>query len=297
MKHRLISVILALGVLIALFAVPVTAAESCGARISWEYENGVLTLSGEGEMYDFPEGAPWHEHRKEITRVVLEGSITYIGANAFRDYDNLQSVDFGDALYEIGSFAFASCDALTVIYLPESFKVFGESCFLSCEKLSAIYSAGKFPSFRQDCLWDTYATIYYPVDRPWSQELIGQLEAAFNGRIRFLASDGTDPYAPTEVTTVPTTVPETTEATTVPTTVPETTVPVTTQPVLPTQSTAPTAPATQATAAPTEPSIEEPADDRPPAIFWGALIALCVSLTLIILAALTLKSGGKRRRY
>lgn len=185
----------------------------CGETLEWSFdpEKGILTVTGEGDMDDFPEGAPWEEYKDEIVEVVLDEDVTYIGQNAFRDYDKLEKVDFGKKLKEIGKEAFKSCDALKEIRLPDTFKVFGESAFQSCSKLKEIHCDGVFPSFRLNCLWDTYAQIVFPADRPWGVTYIQQLEEAFNGRIEFMASDGTDPYVPTEPEE---TTEETTEATT-----------------------------------------------------------------------------------
>lgn len=214
----------------------------CGDGITWIYNNGILTITGAGKMYDFTDGAPWDAYRDSITDVVFIGGVTYVGAYAFKNYDTLTTISFGTAMYEIGTEAFASCDGLTEVSLPYAFKVFGPSCFQNCKNLKAFHCAGRFPSFRQNCLWDTYATLYYPADNPWSLEYIDQLEAAFRGRIQFLASDGTDPHGPQETTAATTEAPTepstevtteaTTEATTAPTTAPSTqpTTPATTQP-------------------------------------------------------------------
>ncbi len=206
---------------------------------TWSLTGGVLTITGEGAMPDYPEGAPWDAYREQITKVVFTGGVTYVGGYAFKDYDALKSVDFGDAMYELGKQSFYSCDSLTVLHLPQSFKVFGEECLRHCSALKEIHSEGRFPSFRLNCLWDTKVIIYYPAARPWGLQYIQQMEEVFKGRIEFRCSDGTDPYDPNAVTTEATTVPETTEVTTVPaTTLPEETLPALTQPTVsqPTQT-------------------------------------------------------------
>ena len=75
---------------------------SCGEGLTWSYADGVLTVSGNGKMDDYPNGAPWAAHRAQITRLVFTGGVTYIGAYAFRNYDAITSIDFGGAMYEIG---------------------------------------------------------------------------------------------------------------------------------------------------------------------------------------------------
>lgn len=277
----------------------VRAADECGEGITWAFDGGVLTITGDGKMDDFEEnGAPWQAHKDEITEVIIEGKLTYIGAYAFKDCDSLLAVEFGDALYEIGTQAFASCDGLTGIWLPASFKVFGESCFMNCANLEEIHCAGKFPSFRQNCLWGTYATIYFPAESPWGVEYIEQLETAFNGRIQFLASDGSDPYvpteaaeetaateAPTEAVTEPVQTEAATEPETEPVTEPEVTEEVTEAP-------------TEAAEEETEP-VTEPVEDTPKKSSgsWIGLVIVVLVLCLVGLGAVIFAAKNKKGKY
>lgn len=310
MKKRFILNLLVICVLFALTAPMAWAAEAtdptetptevtrapdeCGEGITWACEDGVLTITGDGKMDDFEEnGAPWQAHKDEITEVVIEGKLTYIGAYAFKNYDNLLAVDFGSALYEIGPEAFASCDGLTSIWLPVSFKVFGEGAFQSCKNLEEIHSSGKFPTFRQNCLWETYVTIYYPAESPWGTEYIQQLEEAFKGRVEFLASDGTDHYVPTEP-----------EESVQETTVPETVAPTQTQ--APTE--VPTEPATQPATEPevtqtqpdpTEAPAENTAATEPPVQekdgSGGGVIGLVVVIAVLVLLLIGVLAFGKKK--
>ena len=310
MKHRILTILLALVMLLC--ALPVSAEETvpptnaerapgyCGEAILWAFSDGTLTLTGTGLMDDFPEGAPWEEHKAEIETVIISGGITYIGAYSFCDYDAITDVQFGTDLYEIGERAFFSCDGLTAVHLPESFKVFGPSSFMGCTKLTEFHCAGRFPSFRQNCLWDTYAVIYFPAERPWGVDLIQELEEAFHGRIEFLASDGTDPYAPTEApaeTEAPTEAPteEPTEPTEIPTTAPPTT-------EAPTEEAA-QAPATeeQPTEEPTRepeetPEPTEPAPDKKGGSKAGYMIIGAVA-AFLILGKIVFGGGKKRGKY
>ena len=315
MKHRLFALLLA--VFMLLCALPVSAEETtaptaperapgyCGDAILWSFENGVLTLTGTGLMDDFTEGTPWEAHKDEIHTVIISGGITYIGAYSFCDYDKLTHVQFGKDVYEIGERAFFSCDGLTSVSLPESFKVFGPSSFMGCTKLKEFHCAGRFPSFRQNCLWDTYAVIYFPADRPWGVEYIAQLEEAFHGRIEFLASDGSDPYDPTEApaeTDPPTTeapTKETTEPTEAPTTVPPTTQApteeVTEAPT--TEETSTEAPDAEEedTVPPTEAPAENNSGSKGRFLIIGAAAALLV-LSGIVLGGIVF-GGRKRGKY
>ena len=162
--QRIILIILALVMVLSIVAPVVMAAETeeettgavvrgefeCGDDMTWSFEDGTLTISGTGEMDDYEEDAPWAQYKEEITKVVFEGSVTYIGARAFNNYDAIEEVDFGTALKEIGEQAFRSCEGLTEIYLPKTFKVFGEESFNSCTNLKEIHCSGVFPSFKEN---------------------------------------------------------------------------------------------------------------------------------------------------
>lgn len=309
MKKRLILPLLAFALIISLLPIRALADEQttetngseeetteqvrdemrCGDDIVWSYENGTLTFTGTGDMYDMYEDVPWDIYRTEVEYIIFTGEITYIGAHAFTDYDALLAVDFGDSLKEIGYEAFAYCDGLTVIELPKSFKVFGEEAFMSCKNLTEIRCNGGFPSFRQNCLWDTYAKIIFPADRPWNVEYIKQLEEAFHGRIEFLASDGTDPYVPeeeTKLTEAPTQAP--TEATTEATTeMTEMTTEATVETVEQTQPES-TAPETlPETTAPTEPDEEEKS---------GSIVVPIIAILCILIAVLFSMIGGTKKK-
>lgn len=299
---KLISLLLCLCLVAAFFAVPVWADEDpteavvrepgqCGEDLYWSFEGGTLTITGSGEMDDFEDGAaPWAAHKSEIKSVVLKG-VTYIGANAFRNYDALTSVDFGSKLYEIGPNAFRSCDGLTSISLPASFKVFGESSFMSCANLKKIDCAGRFPSFRQNSMWDTYATIYYPAEKPWSASTIEELEAAFKGRIEFRASDGKDP--------VPNEPEETEPEETEPVTEPEQTEPVTEEPTTPptdvTDTPTESVPETQEDIRKeeTEEEDEEEDEEEPSYGIWIALTIVGAVLVGCLLGMILVRPKGK----
>ena len=276
---------------------PAEELEYCGENLTGELKDGVLIFTGYGRMDDFPDNAPWADRRDEIVSVVFMGDVTYIGERAFWDCDNLTSVDFGDTLIELGKQAFISCDVLEVLYFPATFKVFGEGSLQSCPGLKALYCAGRFPSFKLNCLWDTYLTIYYSAQYPWSESTIADLEAAFKGRVSFEPAENVlppEPTEPTEPVTEPTEEP--TEAPTEEVTEPteEETIPATEE----------TAPETQATEElteeATEPEIQpstqpqqtepEPEPEREIGSWIGIVIIACV---LVVMAAGSMIFGKK----
>lgn len=303
---QLFSILIALCLVLPL-AVPAAASETGDVLASgalgdftWTLTGNTLTISGSGAMEDFTEDAPWLPYASQIQKVVFTGGVTYVASGAFADYDTITEVDFGDAMYELGKRSFYSCDGLTALYMPASFKVFGEDSLRACSKLTEIHCEGRFPSFRLNSLWDTYAKIYFPADRPWSVELIQQLEEAFHGRIEFLASDGTDPYtptAPTQETVEETTAPPTeeTEATTEETT--EETTQVTTEETLPPTTVPPETSTPETTMLETTVPTENPPAESPSRYSPVTLVLAAVVMVLCILCAgvLIIRShrGGK----
>ena len=298
------SILWSISILLSL-ALPAFAADDaeaegiCGEDMTWSYADGELTIEGTGYMDDFEEEAPWAEYKDEIRRVVLNGSVEYIGARAFTNYDALETVNFGNSLYEIGLEAFKSCDGLTVIYLPATFKVFGESSFNSCSNLTSIHCSGRFPSFRMNCLWNTFGKIYYPADKPWGTEYIAQLEEAFKGRIEFLASDGTDHYKTEEdedVTEAPTEMP--TEAPTLPPTEAPTTPPTEAPTLPPTEAPTQPAPQTQPPVQPeTVPEITPPAAEPEESKSWIGLVIIGAVGAFVLMGMIATALGNRRGRY
>ena len=107
----------------------------CGDNLKWVLENGVLTISGAGAMYDFKpvDKAPWHEYRTSIKSAVLENGVSSIGTYAFNSFDSnfyaLETISLPDSLISIGENAFENCQALTHISIPESVTSIGDYAF------------------------------------------------------------------------------------------------------------------------------------------------------------------------
>lgn len=181
----------------------VREANQCGDNLTWHYDGGTLTISGTGVMDDYAEGEePWRAHKESITKVVLSGNITDVGACAFTDYDALSEVEFGEALVNIGYRAFKSCDSLKRIVLPETFRKFDEECFMGCTRLGEIWCRGGMPSFKASCIWDVSATIFYPPSKAWPSEYVIPLGDAFRWKIQFQVMDVPQEYLPASAQTV-----------------------------------------------------------------------------------------------
>ena len=84
---------------------------TCGANLQWKLtDEGVLTITGTGEMQDWNRSkpSPWHAD-KSVKQVIIGNGVTTIGSSAFSDCDSLTSVTIPNSVTTIGSGAFSGC--------------------------------------------------------------------------------------------------------------------------------------------------------------------------------------------
>lgn len=147
MKKQVISLLLATLMLTTLLSVVAFATEpvasgACGANgdnVSWVLDsNGMLTISGTGDMMDCSSNAPWSSYRRQIKRVVIERGVTSIGMSAFYDCTNLTDIIIPNSVISIGSDTFYGCNNLRDITLPDSVASIGSFAFLFCTSLTSV---------------------------------------------------------------------------------------------------------------------------------------------------------------
>lgn len=100
----------------------------------WELEDGVLTISGNGEMCDFDSVTPWD--RREIREIVIEEGVTTIGNGAFHECHELTRVSLPSSLTAIGAEAFLDCEQLSDFTIPQNVTFVGDFAFGHCESLT-----------------------------------------------------------------------------------------------------------------------------------------------------------------
>ena len=110
----------------------------CGDNVTWAYQDGVLTISGTGDMYDYGiDQAPWINYRSVIQTVIVNDGVTCIGSNAFRWYD-IQNVYLPGSLKAIKYAAFCGNHNLTNLYLPEGLETIHRDAFAGTESLTSV---------------------------------------------------------------------------------------------------------------------------------------------------------------
>ncbi|MGX8703184.1 MAG: leucine-rich repeat protein, partial [bacterium] len=103
------------------------ASGMCGDGLSWAYDGkGTLTVSGEGEMWEFSETeTPWKDFRANVEKVVVKSGAASIGDSAFMDCRNLVRATLPKSLQSIGSAAFMNCSKLASVSVPKGVEIVG----------------------------------------------------------------------------------------------------------------------------------------------------------------------------
>ena len=154
----------------------------CGTNLTWELTDGVLTISGTGDMTSWTRSTdvPWYSHRATIKSVVLEEGVTRVGSLAFSGYTNMTSISLPSTLTFIDSYSLYGCTGLTSLTLPASVATIEESAFNGCTGLKSITcEAVNPPAYGEDCFENvnksiplyvpTESVAKYKADADWGQ--------------------------------------------------------------------------------------------------------------------------------
>jgi hypothetical protein len=136
MKKKLL--LFAAGALLALTGYAQTVSGTCGANLTWTFEESTRTLaiSGTGDMTS----APWSSYSAAITNVTIGNGVTSIGSAAFYGCSGLRSVTIPNSVTSIGEWAFRSCSGLTSVSFAENsvLETIGNGAFAYCLILTGI---------------------------------------------------------------------------------------------------------------------------------------------------------------
>lgn len=129
----------------------------CGQKAYWEYKDGVLHITGSGDVTS----APWQHLRLDVVEVIVDDTITGLSADgAFIYFENLEKVYLSKNLETLGHSAFAYtkikeitipdkvkviegstfeyCKYLEIVNLPKGLEQIDYSAFLSCKNLKVL---------------------------------------------------------------------------------------------------------------------------------------------------------------
>ena len=131
-------------VLVASIGTMFAESGTCGDNLTWDLTDGVLTISGTGEMEDYSyfsnsyAPAPWYSYCKSIKIANIENGVTSIGSSAFSNCSGLTSIEIPNSVTSIENWAFEGCTGLTSVTIPNSVISIGYSAFSGCSGLTSI---------------------------------------------------------------------------------------------------------------------------------------------------------------
>jgi len=110
-------------------------------HLSWILSGeGVLTITGKGEMPDFNHDtpSPWKDHLLQIKTIIIEEGVTSLGESSFEGCCNAESVVLPDTLTALDSYCFQNCESLKSIVLPAGITSIPANSFSGCSALTAV---------------------------------------------------------------------------------------------------------------------------------------------------------------
>ena len=149
----------------------------CGDNAFWALEDGKLTVSGSGNMYDFygDDTSPWRSLIYSITEVAVSNGITNISGNAFNSCIYLTTVSLPDSVKAIESGAFTGCESLAILDLPQAlvrlddwlYKTSIKELYIPASVESIVFSDGEiiYTIDNDNLIYTSYQGVVYDKER------------------------------------------------------------------------------------------------------------------------------------
>lgn len=117
----------------------IIASGKCGQSVDWVlYDNGVLSISGTGEMYNDVESLIFAHIRQDIKKVIIEDGVTSVGDYIFRGCSNIVDIEFPNSITFLGRQSFSSCTSLTDIKFPSGITSINREVFYDCTAIESV---------------------------------------------------------------------------------------------------------------------------------------------------------------
>lgn len=167
----------------------------CGEDVHYTIENGTVTISGTGPMYNYlaydkdgdkkPDlsDSPFYSKRTQFQKVVIEDGVTHVGNNAFLWCTGLKEVEFRSkgSLKTIGTQAFYEC-SLTKLALPYGLTSVGMDAFMANHYLVSLSIPNTVKTIGYGAFADCWELLYVYV--PASVSTIGDFAFRGNHKLR-----------------------------------------------------------------------------------------------------------------
>lgn len=109
--------------------------------IFYDFNDGVLTLSGTGELPDWKENAIRAYVNPKvniITKIVIDGNVESVGSWNFKGFSDVTEVVIGKNVKSIGYEAFKNCTALEKVTLNAGLEEVRDCAFVGCPNLKEV---------------------------------------------------------------------------------------------------------------------------------------------------------------
>lgn len=137
MRKKLFTLLLAI---VASLGTLFAESGTCGANLTWDLTDGVLTVSGWGTMkeYNSSSSIPWNSKKSSIKTIIIEDGVESICEFAFSSCKYLVSLTIGNTVTTIGKWAFSNCSGLSSVSIPNSVVTIGSHAFYECKNLKKL---------------------------------------------------------------------------------------------------------------------------------------------------------------
>lgn len=136
----------------------VSASGKCGDNLIWTFKDGILTISGTGDMYDYSRDelnstAPWIKYNEGAltNSLIIEEGVTKIGDYAFYGCAGFSgSLTIPNSVTSIGSHAFMGCNGFTEnLIVPDSVTSIGNYAFCLCQGFTSLIISNSITSIEE----------------------------------------------------------------------------------------------------------------------------------------------------
>lgn len=172
MQKKIISVLFAILIIVAIAPVSAFAEDDILDYLEYEIVDGEVTItgcdksiSGDVVIPDTIEGYPVtcilqivFLECDNITSITIPDSVTAMFEGVFSGCDNLRTVNLGKGLSRIEQFSFYDCKSLESIVIPDSVTEIGLSAFDKCVRLETV-KIGKGLAFIDDNVFFSCASL------------------------------------------------------------------------------------------------------------------------------------------
>lgn len=130
-----------LTVLLLLSITPISLVPFASAAedtIEWIFDGETLVVSGSGELSSvYTSTADWKNMQDKCVNVFVEGDVTIIGKNAFKDFSAVKKLEVTSPLITVDEYAFSGCTALEEITLPDTVLTIEQYAFADCSAVKS----------------------------------------------------------------------------------------------------------------------------------------------------------------